>query len=59
MASIEEVAREAGVSITTVSRVFSGKRPVAPDTRGGWSRSPSASTTARSAPPGAWRPAGP
>jgi DNA-binding LacI/PurR family transcriptional regulator len=33
MASIEEVAREAGVSITTVSHVFSGKRPVAPDTR--------------------------
>lgn len=33
MASIEEVAREAGVSITTVSHVFSGKRPVAPETR--------------------------
>src|SRR6266700_5347906 len=33
MASIEEVAREAGVSITTASHVFSGKRPVAPDTR--------------------------
>jgi DNA-binding LacI/PurR family transcriptional regulator len=34
MASIEEVAREAGVSITTVSHVFSGKRPVAAETRG-------------------------
>lgn len=33
MASIERVAREAGVSITTVSHVFSGKRPVAPETR--------------------------
>jgi LacI family transcriptional regulator len=33
MASIEEVAREAGVSITTVSHVFSGKRPVAAQTR--------------------------
>jgi DNA-binding LacI/PurR family transcriptional regulator len=33
MASIEEVAREAGVSITTVSHVFSGKRPVAAETR--------------------------
>lgn len=33
MASIEEVARAAGVSITTVSHVFSGKRPVAPETR--------------------------
>ncbi len=33
MASIEQVAREAGVSITTVSHVFSGKRPVSPDTR--------------------------
>jgi DNA-binding LacI/PurR family transcriptional regulator len=33
MASIEQVAREAGVSITTVSHVFSGKRPVAPETR--------------------------
>jgi DNA-binding LacI/PurR family transcriptional regulator len=33
MASIDEVAREAGVSITTVSHVFSGKRPVAPETR--------------------------
>ncbi|HZD03090.1 MAG TPA: LacI family DNA-binding transcriptional regulator [Actinomycetes bacterium] len=33
MASIGEVAREAGVSITTVSHVFSGKRPVAPETR--------------------------
>lgn len=33
MASIEEVAREARVSITTVSHVFSGKRPVAADTR--------------------------
>ncbi len=33
MASIEEVAREAGVSMTTVSHVFSGKRPVAPETR--------------------------
>ena len=33
MSGIHEVAREAGVSITTVSHVFSGKRPVAPDTR--------------------------
>ncbi len=33
MASIDQVAREAGVSITTVSHVFSGKRPVAPETR--------------------------
>jgi LacI family transcriptional regulator len=33
MASIDEVAHEAGVSITTVSHVFSGKRPVAPETR--------------------------
>src|SRR6266536_191311 len=33
MASIEEVAREAGVSITTVSHVFSEKRPVAVATR--------------------------
>ena len=33
MASIDEVAREAGVSITTVSHVFSGKRPVATETR--------------------------
>jgi DNA-binding LacI/PurR family transcriptional regulator len=33
MASIEDVAREAGVSITTVSHVFSGKRPVAAETR--------------------------
>jgi DNA-binding LacI/PurR family transcriptional regulator len=33
MASIDEVAREAGVSITTVSHVFSEKRPVAPETR--------------------------
>lgn len=32
MARIHEVAREAGVSITTVSHVFSGKRPVAADT---------------------------
>jgi DNA-binding LacI/PurR family transcriptional regulator len=32
MASIEEVAREARVSITTVSHVFSGKRPVAAET---------------------------
>jgi DNA-binding LacI/PurR family transcriptional regulator len=29
---IHEVAQEAGVSITTVSHVFSGKRPVAPET---------------------------
>lgn len=33
MASIHEVARDAGVSITTVSHVFSGKRPVASATR--------------------------
>jgi LacI family transcriptional regulator/LacI family repressor for deo operon, udp, cdd, tsx, nupC, and nupG len=33
MASIEEVARAARVSITTVSHVFSGQRPVAPETR--------------------------
>ena len=33
MSGIHEVARRAGVSITTVSHVFSGKRPVAPDTR--------------------------
>jgi len=33
MAGIHEVARQAGVSITTVSHVFSGKRPVAPETR--------------------------
>lgn len=33
MAGIHEVARHAGVSITTVSHVFSGKRPVAPETR--------------------------
>lgn len=32
MGRIHDVAREAGVSITTVSHVFSGKRPVAPDT---------------------------
>lgn len=33
MAGIHEVAQRAGVSITTVSHVFSGKRPVAPETR--------------------------
>jgi LacI family transcriptional regulator len=33
MAGIHEVAHRAGVSITTVSHVFSGKRPVAPETR--------------------------
>lgn len=33
MSGIHEVARRAGVSITTVSHVFSGKRPVAPETR--------------------------
>jgi DNA-binding LacI/PurR family transcriptional regulator len=33
LGSIYEVARAAGVSITTVSHVFSGKRPVADDTR--------------------------
>ena len=33
MATIHEVARRAGVSITTVSHVFSGKRPVAPETK--------------------------
>jgi DNA-binding LacI/PurR family transcriptional regulator len=33
VAGIHEVAEQAGVSITTVSHVFSGKRPVAPDTR--------------------------
>jgi DNA-binding LacI/PurR family transcriptional regulator len=33
LAGIREVAQRAGVSITTVSQVFSGKRPVAPDTR--------------------------
>lgn len=33
MAGIQDVARRAGVSITTVSHVFSGKRPVAPITR--------------------------
>src|SRR5919198_5438116 len=35
MASIDEVAREAGVSITTVSHVFWGKRRGAPETRSG------------------------
>ena len=34
MARIHDVAREAGVSITTVSHVFSGKRRVADDTSG-------------------------
>src|ERR687891_1202769 len=33
MATIHEVARRAGVSITTVSHVYSGKRPVAPETK--------------------------
>ena len=33
MAGIADVARKAGVSRTTVSHVFSGKRPVAPATR--------------------------
>jgi DNA-binding LacI/PurR family transcriptional regulator len=33
MAGISDVARQAGVSRTTVSHVFSGKRPVAPATR--------------------------
>lgn len=33
MAKIDEVARAAGVSISTVSYALSGKRPVAPDTR--------------------------
>lgn len=33
MASIYEVADRASVSITTVSHVFSGRRPVAPETR--------------------------
>jgi DNA-binding LacI/PurR family transcriptional regulator len=33
MAKIDEVARVAGVSISTVSYALSGKRPVAPDTR--------------------------
>lgn len=33
MAGIREVAQRAGVSITTVSHVFSGKRPVAEGTR--------------------------
>jgi LacI family transcriptional regulator len=32
MGRIHDVAQEAGVSITTVSHVFSGKRPVAPET---------------------------
>lgn len=33
MAKIDEVARAAGVSISTVSYALSGKRPVSPDTR--------------------------
>lgn len=33
MTTMEDIARAAGVSLTTVSHVFSGKRPVAPDTR--------------------------
>src|SRR5690349_10252033 len=33
MAKIDEVAKAAGVSISTVSYALSGKRPVAPDTR--------------------------
>jgi len=33
LTSIYEVAKQAGVSITTVSHVFSGRRPVAPETR--------------------------
>src|ERR687892_2566429 len=33
MATIHEVARRAGGSITTVSHVYSGKRPVAPETK--------------------------
>jgi DNA-binding LacI/PurR family transcriptional regulator len=33
MARIHEVAKEAEVSITTVSHVFSGRRPVAPETQ--------------------------
>lgn len=33
MAKIHEVARAAGVSISTVSYALSGKRPIAPDTR--------------------------
>jgi DNA-binding LacI/PurR family transcriptional regulator len=33
LSSIYEVAEQAGVSITTVSHVFSGHRPVAPETR--------------------------
>lgn len=31
--TIEQVAAQAGVSVTTVSHVFSGKRPVKPATR--------------------------
>ena len=51
LSNIREVAKRAGVSTATVSRVLSQPDVVAPDTRRGCSRRSSASATRRTRPP--------
>ena len=54
MAKIHEVAKAAGVSISTVSYALSGKRPVSEDTRPRIEAQRSNWTIARTPVPGCW-----